>query len=231
MVDADLFPVGLVVRGRRCLVVGGGRVAARKIGALLRCGAAVTVVAPDVHVAIGLLAEDGILGGAAGSTLRVRLRRYRRGEVAGHQLVIAATGVPAVDHAVWEDAEAAGVWVNCADDAAHCSVVLPAVHRDGPVTIAVSTGGASPALASWARHAVANALGPHLGTLAMLLAEARQTVHDAGGSTELVDWRSLLDGPLPALVAAGHLDAARTVLAAAAAPELARVATPSGSST
>ncbi len=217
MIDGEVFPIGLVVRGRPCLVVGGGRVAGRKTGALLRCGARVTLVAPEVSTAIDDLTADGLLGdGGCGPPLDVRVRRYRRGEAAGYRLVFAATGVAEVDRAVWEDAEAAGVWVNAADDPAHCSAVLPAVHRDGPVTIAVSTGGASPALASWARTRAAAALGPHLGTLARLLAEARRAVQGAGGSTEAVDWHGLLHGPLPDLVRAGRLDDARALLSTAA---------------
>ncbi|MDA8269649.1 MAG: bifunctional precorrin-2 dehydrogenase/sirohydrochlorin ferrochelatase [Actinomycetota bacterium] len=212
MLDSEVFPVGLVVAGRPCLVVGGGRVAARKTGALLRCGAAVTLVAPEAHVALGLLSAAGDLPRREPPALDVQLRPYRRGEAAGYRLVIAATGVAEVDQAVWDDAEAAGVWINCADDPAHCSVVLPAVHRDGPVTVAVSTGGASPALASWVRTRVAACVGPHLGTLARLLDEARTAVHAGGGSTEAVDWQGVLDGPLPELVRRGHLGDARKLL-------------------
>jgi siroheme synthase-like protein len=211
-IDADLYPVSLVVAGRPCLVVGGGRVAARKIAALLGCGAAVTVVAVEAHVALGLLAEDGTLAGIEGPPLDVQLRPYRPGEAAGYRLVVTATGDPSVDAAVYRDAEAAGVWVNSADDPSHCSFVLPAVARDGPVTVAVSTGGSSPALAAWLRRRVADALGPDLGQLAALLDDARQRIHARGGSTETVDWAALLDGSLPGLVRRGSFDEARALL-------------------
>lgn len=215
-----LYPVGLVVAGQPCLVVGGGTVAGRKIGGLLACGATVTVVAPEAHRAMAVLARDGSIASIEGAPLDVQLRPYRAGEAADYRLAIAATGVPAVDGQVFADASAAGVWVNSADDPAHCTVVLPAVHRQGPVTVAVSTGGASPALAAWLRDQLAAAGGPHLGTLAELLDEARRSLHAAGGSTESVDWRALLDGPLPDLVAGGRLDEARTLLrrVVAAAP-------------
>ncbi|HVC69794.1 MAG TPA: bifunctional precorrin-2 dehydrogenase/sirohydrochlorin ferrochelatase [Acidimicrobiales bacterium] len=202
-IDADLYPVSLVVAGRRCLVVGGGRVAARKIASLLSCGAAVTVVAPEAHVAVGLLAGEGAFDRLVGPHPEVHLRPYRAGEAAGYRLVVTATGDPAVDAAVFRDAEDAGVWVNSADDPEHCSFVLPAVSRDGPVTIAVSTGGSSPALASWLRRRIADALGPGLGPLASLLDEARRRIHDRGASTETVDWETLLDGPLADLVRQG----------------------------
>lgn len=211
-IDVPLYPVGLVVRDRRCLVVGGGRVAARKVAALVHCGASVTMVAPEAHVALRILAGDGTIAAIDGPPLDVQLRPYRDGEAAAYRLVVAATGVPAVDRAVHRDAEAAGVWVNCADDPDHCTFVLPSVHRDGSVTVAVATGGASPALAAWVRRRVADALGPHLGQLAALLDEARAQVHAAGRSTESVDWATLLDGPLPDLVRHGRLDEARALV-------------------
>lgn len=211
-IDADLYPVGLIIAGQRCLVVGGGRVAARKIGSLLRCGAAVTVVAPEAHVAVGLLAAEGAFEQLVGPHPEIHLRPYSPGEAAGYRLVVTATGDPAVDAAVFGDAEEAGVWVNSADDPEHCSFVLPAVTRDGPVTIAVSTGGSSPALASWLRRRIADTLGGGLGALASLLDDARREIHSRGASTETVDWESLLDGPLPELVRQGRLAEARILL-------------------
>ena len=159
-VGAPVYPVGPVVKGRRCLVVGGGHVAARKIGGLLACGAAVTVVAPEVHVAIGALTDSGAIAAIDESPLDVHIRPYRSPEAADYGLVIAATGDETVNDAVHRDAVAAGVWVNVADDPARCSFVLPAVARDGPVSIAVSTAGASPALAGWLRDRAVEALGP-----------------------------------------------------------------------
>jgi len=211
----DLFPVGLVVTGRRCLVVGGGAVAARKIAGLLACGASITVVAPELHEAVRVLAEQGTIEGIEEYPLDLQLRPYRSGEAGDYRLVFTATGDPAVDGEVHRDAEAAGVWVNSADDLARCSAVLPAVHRDGPVAVAVSTGGASPALASWLRDRVAEALGPGLAELAELLAEGRAMAVAGGRSTSEVDWRGLLEGPLPGLVTAGKLAEARELIAAA----------------
>jgi siroheme synthase-like protein len=182
-------------------VVGGGPVAARKASGLLDCGAVVTVVAPDVCDDMARLAP-----------LTVARRPYVAGEAAGYRLVVTATGIAAIDGAVYADAEAAGVWVNSADDPDHCTVVLPAVTRDGPVTVAVSTGGSSPALASWLRSRIADILGPGLGPLASLLDDARRRVHARGASTETVDWSGLLDGPLPDLVRDGKLDQARLLI-------------------
>ena len=101
---------------------------------------------------------------------------------------------------------AAGVWVNSADDAAHCTFILPSVHRDGPVSVAVSTGGASPAMASWLRRRLGQFLGPNFGELAELLDEARHRLMAEGRPTATVDWAALLDGPLPSLVRDGDIE-------------------------
>ncbi len=213
--DAPVFPVGLVVAGKPCLVVGGGRVAWRKIRSLLECRAAVTVVAPEICEPLALLAAEPDGGGAAHHDLDVRLRPYRRHEASRYMLVVTATGNPRIDHMVSEDARGAGVWVNCADDASHCSVLLPAVHRDGAVSIAVSTAGRSPALATWLRTQIADLLGDGLGDMADLVAQARQQVHSTGTSTESMDWTSLFDGPLRDLIRSGHRDEAMDVIAEA----------------
>jgi siroheme synthase-like protein len=193
-------------------VVGGGKVAARKIRGLLECGAAVTVVAPEAHEAIRVLADQGAISQIAGPPLDVQIREYREGEAARFDLVFTATGDADVDTKVHRDAEEAGVWVNSADDAAHSSFILPAVVRDGPVSVAVSTSGASPALATWLRDRLASHVQNGSGDLARLLNEARRTMKDSRTRTDVVDWTGLLNGPLPGLVAEGKLDEARAVI-------------------
>jgi siroheme synthase-like protein len=207
-----VYPVGLIVAGRRCLVVGGGKVAARKIRGLLQCGAAVTVVAPEAHEAIRVLADEGVISQIAGPPLDVQIRKYSEGEAARFDLVFTTTGDVDVDTRVHRDAEEAGVWVNSADDAAHSSFILPAVVRDGPVTVAVSTSGASPALATWLRDRLASYVQRGSGDLARLLNEARRRMKDRRIKTDVVDWTGLLNGPLPGLVAQGKLDEARKLI-------------------
>lgn len=204
----ELYPVSLVVAGRPCLVVGGGSVAARKAAGLLHCGARVTIVAPRTVAAI-----DRLAGRGAVDVLR---RPYLAGEAAGYRLVVTATGVPAVDRAVAADADAAGVWVNSADNADQCTFMLPAVHRDGRVTVAVSSGGASPALASWLRNLAARTLPLGAGDLAELLDSARRSLQSRGVETSRIDWHALLDGPLPGLVAAGRTEEALRLVEQAA---------------
>lgn len=191
------YPVALILTGRRCLVVGGGPVAARKAEALVACGAVVDVVARRVGPEMAALGLD------------CQERDYRRGDATGYRLVVAATDDPAVNQAVYEDAEAAGVWVNAADDPASCSFMLPAVARQGPITVAVSTGGASPAMASWLRDRVAAQLGPEHEQLAALLAEHRTAMKAAGRPTEGSDWRRALDSDMLDLIRAGRTQQAR----------------------
>lgn len=199
-----VYPVGLLIARQPCLVVGGGPVAARKIEGLARADAQVTVVAPRVDPDVERIASE--------RDVAVERRPYRRGEAASYRLVFAATGIPEVDATVAADADAARVWVNSADDPAHCTFLLPAIHRDGSVTVAVSTGGASPALATWLRSQIAQALGERLGELAEVIADARRTIQESGRATGSVDWHTILSGPLLELVQAGHLDDARRLL-------------------
>jgi len=202
----SFYPVSLDVADRACLVVGGGPVAARKARALVECGAAVTVVAPSLSEEMESL--EPVLRA-------VERRPYGAGDASTFRLVVTATGKPDVDGAVSADAEAAGVWVNSADDPARCSFILPAVHREGAVTVAVSTGGLSPALAAWLRDRVAEDCGEGLGRLAEMLGDARERLRAAGQATESVDWAGLLDRGLPQLVESGDMERARALVASA----------------
>ena len=122
-VDTPQYPVNLVLDDQPCLVVGAGRIAARKAEGLLACGARVHVIAAQVDSQVRSL--EGVSW---------EERPYRRGDVAGYRLVVAATDDPAVNRAVYEDGEAEGVWVNSADDPASCAFTLPSVIRQDPST-------------------------------------------------------------------------------------------------
>ena len=199
----SFYPVSLDVTGRSCLVVGGGPVAAHKARGLADCGAVVTVVATSLSPEMEALAPR---------LHEVELRAYRTGDAERFRLVVTATGVPDVDAGVHADAESANVWVNSADDRAHSTFILPAVHRDGAVTVAVSTGGLSPAMSSWLRTRLSVECGDWIGTLAQVLGDARRRMREAGLRVDTVDWAALLDGPLPSLVAAGELDDAVAIV-------------------
>lgn len=194
-IGAPLYPVGLVVAGRPVLVVGGGRVAAEKIRNLVACGADVRVVATAVADEVRALGVD------------VEERPYRGGEAGDYRLVVAATDDPEVNRAVRDDADAAGVWVNAADDPENCTFTLPAVLRRGPVTVTVATGGHSPALAAWLRDRLAGEVGPEYEVLAALLAEARAATSGVRRSPD--DWRNILDSGILDDIRAGRIAEAR----------------------
>jgi len=193
-----MYPVGLDLRGRRVLVVGGGHVAARKVAGLLRAGAVVTVVAPE---AVSEIAED--------PDVRWHERSYRRGEVASYRLAITATDDPAVNRQVARDGEAANVFVNSADDPGNCTFILPAVVTRGDLQLTASTSGRSPAFARWARQRLEQLFtDAHARTLD-LLAEVRAEVREVHGTSELPGWDDAIDDELVALVGAGDVDQAR----------------------
>ncbi|MBI2490575.1 MAG: bifunctional precorrin-2 dehydrogenase/sirohydrochlorin ferrochelatase, partial [Candidatus Rokubacteria bacterium] len=138
------YPAFLELGGRRCLVVGGGMVAERRVDGLLAAGATVTVIAPTLTPALAALAAEA------------RIRHDRRtvapGDLDGFELVLAATDSRQANAAVAVEARQRGGWVNAADDPAHCSFILPALVRRGDLVVAVATGGTSPALARAVRE-------------------------------------------------------------------------------
>ena len=208
--SAPLYPVALRVEDMACLVVGAGPVAARKAASLLECGARVTVIAPEVCAKVEELKVTCIR------------RRYERGDAANYRLVVTATGLDEIDRAVFRDAEDAGVLVNAADDPEACRFLLPSVLRRGPVSIAVSTGGASPYLAVWLRRRIGEVVGPEFAAVAVLLGETRHTLRRAGRSSEHADWSALLDEGLVSLLAADRLEEAGSRVDAWLANELTR---------
>ncbi len=205
-VEEPLYPVNLRLQGVSCLVVGGGPVALGKVRGLLDAHADVTVVAPDL---VDELAEL-----SRANRIEVERRPYERGEAARYRLALTATGDPAVDGAVFEDAEAAGVWVNAADDPAHCSFTVPARVRRGPLLVTFATGGQSPALAAWLRERFEDELGPEYEQLLALLAEARADLVARGEPTERPGWKRALDSGMLEMIREGHLAEAKERLQA-----------------
>ena len=171
------YPIVLDLAGAPVLVVGGGRVAKRKIDGLVAAHADITVVAPTIDEAVRSM------------PVRVVSRRYEPTDLDGVRLVVTATDDPSTNAAVSADARARGIWVNSADDPDNCTFTLPAIARDGVVTVAISTGGASPALASHLRAEIEQWLAD-IGAAgaAATLAAQRDELHARGESTESVDW-------------------------------------------
>ena len=177
------YPIFLDLRGRHCAVVGGGRVAERKVKALLRAGATVRVISPSVTPRLALL--------AARKKIELTLRTYHVGDLeksAAAQtdglsslrptLVFAATNRPEAQHAIRLDAESIGVPVNVADDAKESGFIVPASFAQGDLQVAISTSGSSPALARQIRRQLQATLGLEYRGYLRFLREARKHVMD-----------------------------------------------------
>jgi siroheme synthase-like protein len=198
------YPVNLLVRGRRVVVVGAGRIAARKIEPLLAAGAMVEVIAPSVGAEVRGWADAG--------RLTLTERAFEAPDLDGAWLALTATDVPEVNAAVHEAGVAGRVWVNSADDPDNCAFTLMSVLRRGDLVISVGTGGRSPALATHLRRRLEEEIGPEYETLLDVLSEAREELRSTGRSSESADWQSAFDGGIVELVRTGRVDEARELL-------------------
>ena len=198
------YPINLIgLETRRCVVVGGGAVAARKLAGLMAAGACVTAISPELSSEVEALATDG--------QITVVRRAYEPGDLAGAFLVIAATDDPQTNAAVWQEAVQRGCLVNSVDDVAHCNFILPAVVRRGEVNVSISTGGASPALARRLREQLESLVGPEYGNLAGLLAELRPALmlQFPPGEARQTAAQRLLDSDLLEVIRRDGIEAAR----------------------
>jgi precorrin-2 dehydrogenase/sirohydrochlorin ferrochelatase len=205
----------LDLRGRRCVVVGGGTVARRKVEGLLEAGARVDVVAPEVSEM-----PSGVV---------VIQRSFLPQDLDGALLAIAATDRPEVNAVVAREAEARGVLVNVVDAPEQCTFILPAVVRRGALQIAVSTGGASPTFARQLRQEFEAQFGPEYGELVELLGALRRAweapLRDAGLAQHArrALWESVLALPLLSLLQAGRHEQARALAEAEIRTQLSSV--------
>jgi siroheme synthase-like protein len=165
MLETPFYIACLKLKGRRCLVVGGGDVGLEKVEGLLVCDGDVTVVAPELHPELRRLADEG--------SIRWEARRYEPADLEGTFMVIAATNDSEVNIGVYEDAERRAMLVNVVDVPPLCNFILPAIVRTGPLAIAISTAGASPALAKRMKREIGELFGEPYATLAILLNDAR----------------------------------------------------------
>jgi precorrin-2 dehydrogenase len=195
------FPVLLDLTGRRCLMVGGGPVAERRITGLLAAGAQVTVISPRVTQTLAELAAEGRIG--------LEARNYSEGDLAGVDLAFVATAAREVNAAVAREARHRGVWVNAADDPAHCTFTLPALVRRGDLTVAVATGGTSPALARAVREELEAYLTAEYATLAAIAGEVRRELRAAGRIVTADAWARSLGPEVRRLIVERGRDAAK----------------------
>lgn len=200
------FPVNLVLRGRRVVVVGAGRIAARKIQSLLEAGAEVEVVAPRIGVEIAELAEA--------ERVRIIQREFLSTDLDDAWLAVTATDDPAVNGSVFAAGEERHVFVNSADDPSSCSATLMSVVRRGELQVSIGTGGRSPALATWLKARLESELGPEYETLLDLLSTEREEMRGKGRSSEDADWQTALNSGILELIRAGKVHEAKERLRA-----------------
>jgi len=187
------YPVFVNLQGKRCLVVGGGEVATRKVQGLLEAEARVVVVSPHLSQPLADLTAQGLIG--------FQSRPFRADDVVDCALVIGATDQPEVNMAVYEAAQEHHVWVNIVDTPEACDFIAPAIVRRGALQIAISTGGQSPTLAKRIRMQLEELYGSEYARLLETLGRERRRIRRLISNPELrkAYYESLVDAALPKL--------------------------------
>lgn len=165
MLETPFYIACLKLTGRRCVVVGGGEVGLEKIEGLLACDGLVVVIAPEVEPAVASLAAE--------RSIELIQREYRSGDLENAFIAIAATNNTDVNIQVFDDAEQRAMLANVVDVPPLCNFILPAISRMGPISIAISTAGASPAMAKRMKREIADLFGDAYAQLAVMLNDAR----------------------------------------------------------
>lgn len=198
------YPVFLNLNGRRCVVVGGGQIAESKALKLLDSGAKITVISPD--------ATQGLRNAADRGDVELKLRKYQAGDLEGAFLAIAATNDRPVNQEIFEEAESLGVLLNAVDDPARCSFIAPSIVERGPVTLAISTGGASPALARKLRETLSESSALDWADATGVLSKARRMIKEKKISIDPQRWQCSMTQELLGLAKSGHEDEALEML-------------------
>jgi len=179
------YPIFLNIGGKRCVVVGGGLVALRKVKALLEHEASVKVISPELCPELSQLAKS--------RAIQVLQRNYNGGDLQGALIAIAATDDGEINNKVAEEARAKGVLVNVVDDSEHSDFIVPSQFRRGDITIAVSTAGKSPALARKIRTRLEKDFGAEYASLALLIGEVRSELKRQGIKINGHSWQEAIN--------------------------------------
>ena len=185
------YPVFLEMKDRRCVVIGGGAVAERKVVGLVEVGANVTVISPEI--------TDGLRDLLTQGAIRHVAREYQTGDLAGYDLVFVATDNSEINAAVSGEARSLRIWVNSADDPDHCDFILPGVIRRGDLAVAVSTGGVSPALTRAIREELDEYFTTDYASFVRIVGEVRRDLREKSVSPGAGAWNRALKGRLPSL--------------------------------
>lgn len=178
------YPISLNIEGRKCVVVGGGIVAMRKVKVLLEHGAKVDVISPDICPEMKQLVDDG--------SVNLKQRGYKRGDLEGAIISVAATDDNKTNVEVSEESRKKGIIINVVDDLQLSDFIIPSYLRRGDVTIAVSTGGKSPALARKIRSTLEEEFGNEYASLAILVNNVRSKLKQKGIIVDSDSWQEVL---------------------------------------
>ena len=192
----EYYPAYLNLAGKMCVIIGGGTVAQGKIAALRDAGARITLISPDATAGIQRAAQRGHVEWVP--------RKYQSGDLAGAFIAVAATNVWHVNHEIFEEAERLGVLLNVVDDPDLCTFIAPSIVKREPVTLAISTGGASPALARKLRETLADAPALEWADLAEVLARARKEVKQRRTVIDPQRWQCCLTTDLLQMAQSGR---------------------------
>ena len=199
------YPIFLNLEGKKCVVVGGGEVALRKVRTLLNCGAKVVVVSPALNSDLAQLAEAG--------TISVISREYEPKDLTDAVIVVAATDIAEVNQNIAKKARKHGILVNVVDRPEESDFIMPSLVRRGDLILAVSTSGASPALAKKIRMRLEQTFGEEYSPLLSLIKEVRQELKAQQLRVNAEDWQNALDlDLLTHLIQAGERQKAKAAL-------------------
>ncbi len=202
----EYYPVYLNLAGKHCVILGGGGIAQGKIAALRDAGASITLISPQ--------ATDGIKRAAQRGHIVWLEREYQAGDLDGAFIAVAATNVWHVNRQIYEEAEAKGVLLNVVDDPDQCSFIAPSIVRREPVTLAISTGGASPALARKMREVLSEARVLQWAELAGALGKARRVIKEKRLVIDPNRWQCVITEELLELAQRGDEDEAVNIILA-----------------
>ncbi|MDO8578656.1 MAG: bifunctional precorrin-2 dehydrogenase/sirohydrochlorin ferrochelatase [Dehalococcoidales bacterium] len=200
--SSSYYPVFLDIDGKRCVVIGGGAVALRKVNTLLENGAKVEVISPELCPEL-----------AANRKISISRRAYQPGDLTGAFLAIVATDNSETNHQIALESRSRGVLVNVVDDAEYSDFILPSLVQRGDITIAVSTAGKSPALARKLRTRLEKEFGEEYAVLLQIIEEIRSEIKRRGLSIDSETWQDALDLDLLAgLIEKGQTEKAREII-------------------
>jgi siroheme synthase-like protein len=198
------YPVFLEMKERNCVVIGGGAIAERKVEGLVKAGANVTVIGSKITDGLKALLREGVI--------RHLAREYQASDRAGYDLVFVATDNADVNAVVFSEARSLRIWVNSTDDPAHCDFILPAVIRRGELTVAVSTGGVSPAVTRAIHQELDDYFTADYAQLVAVAAEVRRRLKAKSLRVSADSWNRAVQGDFRRLIKAERSEEAKNLL-------------------